>query len=352
MLSNRLSSRIMAALCTVTLLGTVACAPASIAPSVSTPSTDTQNTANLTASTDIIFTQQIQGIENPITPEQIQSIKVGDHIIQRNEIEIVTGDFTTQQAKEGEFKVQYLWEANGSLNVGVFRFLSQFGDIGKIEITYLKDGKPVTISFLAGSKTTGAAEGENLRITVKEDGTLEGGIANPDGSLNPNRPKFKTTLDQKIEFIQSNNAKTIFNLGLAPDTEADLKEESTGEATAEEKENIKAQNISPINLFVGNWQANLLGKLIRANLSDLGNGKVTGTAEVDGQSYTASGNYSLSASQPTRLELTGKGPTGQTLKFQADLLQKNTLTLKMLDAGSNTELQAFVNVPVPLFRAL
>lgn len=350
MLPTQLSNRILASVCAVTLLGAVACTPQTSTPGTSTPGIEENTTKS--ASSDIILTQRIQGVENPITPEQIQSIKVGNRVIQRNEIEVVTGDFSTQQATDDELKIQYLWKSNGSLNVGVFRFLSQFGAIGKVEITYLKDGKPVTVSFMAGGQTTGAAPGESLRITVNEDGTLEGGIANPDGTLKGDRPKFKTTSDQKIEFIQPDNKKQVFDLGVAPDTEADLKAESTGEASDEEKEGIQAESISPISLFVGNWEANLLGKMIRANLSDLGNGKVTGTAEVDGQSYSASGDYNTSASQPTRLELTGTGPSGQSLKFQANLLQKNILTLKMTDAGGIADLQAFVNVPVPLKRAL
>lgn len=343
-----LLNRFVLGVCALSL-SAVACAPQPNA-TPSTPSEQTQAQAML--STDVILTQEVQGIENPITPEQIQSIKVGNRVIQRGEIEVVTGDFSTQQANEGDFKVQYLWEANGSLNVGVFRFLSQFGAVGKIEITYLKDGQPTTFSFVAGGKTTGAATTDNLRITVKEDGTIVGGIANPEGVLDTARPVFRTTTDQKLEVIEPGGQKTVFNLGVASDTEADLEAESTGTATDEDKAGFEVDGISPINLFVGNWQANLLGKKINASLSDAGNGKVTGSATVDGKTYSASGDYSISASQPNRLQLTGQGPAGNTLNFQAELLQKNTLTLKMLNAGGIAELQPFVNIPVPLKRAL
>ncbi len=342
-----LTPRFIASLCAVSLL-TVSCMPNTSTPAgPNTPAAEAPVTATLT--TDVILTQKSGGVENPITPEQIQSIQVGNRVVQKSDIEIVKGDFKTQMDDNSEFKVQYVMDANGELNVGVFRLLSQFGAFGKVEVTYTVNGETKTISFVAGSDTTGASDADNLRITVNEDGTLVGGVANADGTLDDSKPKFKTTTDQKLEVI-ADGKKTTFDLSAAADTEAELKAESTTDASEEDKAAITSAPISPINLYVGNWKANLLGKEIRANIQDAGSGSVTGTATVDGSTYSASANYATSATNSERLDITAGTDAGATLKFEASIQQQNELVLTLKDAGGDARFASFVNIPVTLQR--
>ena len=339
-----LKTRLIASM-SVTALTLAACAPQTTTPNnPQAPATETP--AAPVVQSDVILTQESQGVENPITPEQIQSIKIGDRMVSQSQIQIVKGDFTTQQLNGDDLEVQYVWDTSGGVNVGVFRFLSRFGSIGKVEITYEVDGQTKTFSFVAGEGTTGAAAQDDLRITVKSDGTLVGGVAGADGSLDQNKPRFKTTADQKLE-VFNGDTKTVFDLNAAGGSDGEVTAESTAAASEEEKAGLTVDPVSPISLFVGKWKANLLGREIKATVRDGGSGRVDGSATVDGKPYSASGDYT--ARTNTELEITGSsGDT--TLKFKAQLTTNNVLTLSLTDAGGVADLQPFVGIPVNLQR--
>lgn len=348
MLSTRLSSQIMASLCAVSLLGAVACAPQSVTPGVSSPSTSEQTPVTETVETELILTEEVDGVENPITPEQIESIEIDDQVIAKSEIEIATGDFSTQQAdakaalkakyearnvagtKQSILKLSRL-KTSAEIKSFLIKFKSRSGELRNIQIARLE-------------KLLRKRPGRVYRAKVNQDGTVVGGSANDDGSLDGAEPKFKTTGDQIIIFDEGK--KETFSLT------GEGSAESTEQATEEEQAELEAEALSPIALFVGKWRADLLGKSVLADLSDEGNGRIGGTATVDGQSYSASASYTMSAGQPSELEVVAQNPLGGTLTFQANVEQQNTLTLKLIDAGNNPQVTPFLNIPVSLKRDL
>lgn len=110
-----LSSRLSATLCAITLLSTTACAPQSVSPQVdaNTPAQSQNVQLEDDVAMDLVLTEEVDGVENPITPEQIESIEVDGDVMSAGEIEIETGAFTTAQAKtQSKLKVNYRVVAN------------------------------------------------------------------------------------------------------------------------------------------------------------------------------------------------------------------------------------------------
>lgn len=298
--------------------------------------------------TDFILTQKVNGIENPMTPERIKSIKIDGKIVAASEIEIVKGDFTTQQAG-GDLQIQYVLDQNGNLNVGVFRILSRLGIIGKIEIAYQDGDQVKTFSFSLNSAQTGAGNEQNLRLTVQADGTIVGGIAAADGTLDKEKPVFRTTLDNKLEILNLDGSTEIFDLSQG---NFDSPQGQTQKDNEREDLFKQVDAISAINLFVGNWFADLLGKQIKVKFSDGGNGQVSGVAMLDGKSYSANGTYELNASQPRRLSLKGSAAGSATVSFDVNLSGANSMTLTLTDANGEAALVPLVGLSFNLSRGL
>jgi hypothetical protein len=354
MLSTRLSARIMASLCAVSLLGAVACAPqTSVTPGVSNPSTSEQTPATQTVGTELILTEQVNGIENPITPEQIESIEIDGKVINKNEIEITSGDFKTQQADGQDVTATYSIRVNASNIRRAILTLSHQGILSDAEkekfLNILikfrsRSGNMREINLMRLAKILSKKAQQTLRVQANEDGSAVGGFANDDGSFEDSEPKFKAT-KETFEIFTDGQKETFSNTG-----EGDS--ESSEAATEEEQAELNVDAISPIALFVGKWRADLLGKSVLADLSDEGNGRIGGTATVDGKSYSASASYTMSAGQPSQLEVVGKNPLGGSLTFQASVEQQNTLTLKLIDANNDPQITPFLNIPVSLKRDL
>lgn len=349
MLSTRLSSRIMASLCAVSLLGAVACAPQnSVTPGVSNPSTSEQTPVTETVETELILTEEVNGVENPITPEQMDSIEVDGQVIAQDDIEIVTGDFSTQQARaEASAKAKYEARTIAGIKQSILK-ISRLKKNAKIKSLLIKfrsrSGENHDIQIARLEELLKKQKDKAFRIKVKQNGTVVGGSAKNDGSLDEQETKFKAN-KEKIEIFEKGEKKTFSLTG-------EGSAESTEQATEEEQAELEANALSPIALFVGKWRAELLGKSVLAELSDEGNGRIGGTATVDGQSYSASADYTMSAGQTSELEVVAQNPLGGTLTFQANVEQQNTLTLKLIDADNNPQVTPFLNIPVSLKRDL
>ena len=305
---------------------------------------DNQQTAAL--QTDFILTQKSDGIENPITPELIQSIQIDGKTLSASDIQIVKGDFATLQTGD-DLQVQFVLDQNGNLNVGVFRILSRLGAIGKVTVTYQDGGETKTFSFSGNANQTGAGDAQNLRVTVQADGTIVGGVAAPDGTLDKEKPVFRTTSDQKLEIIKPDGSTEVFDLS-QPDFNAPKNETKTEKEREDLLNGVGA--ISSINLFVGNWFADVLGKKIKVKVKDGGNGQISGSAELDGKSYSANGSYTQSASQPNSLTLKGSAAGSADVTFDVKLMGANTMTLTLTDANGEAVLVPLVGLSFSLSR--
>ncbi len=332
----------------VSVFALSACAPtpkqAAAPNTVNTP--DNQQTAVL--ETDFILTQKSDGVENPITPERIQSIQIDGKTVSSSEIQIVKGDFATQQSG-GDLQVQYVLDQNGNINVGVFRILSRLGAIGKVTVTYLDGDQSKTFSFSANANQTGAGKKQNLRLTVQADGTLVGGVAAADGTLDKDKPVFRTTAEQKLEVLSPDGSIEVFDLTQGQ-FDAPQKQTQTGNERDELLKEVGS--ISTINLFVGNWFADLLGKKIKIKVRDGGGGSINGTASLDGKSYSAKGTYEVSASQPNNLALKGSAAGSADVSFDVKLSGANSMTLTLTDANGETVLEPLVGLSFSLNRGL
>lgn len=355
-----LSSRLSATLCAITLLSTTACAPQSVSPQVdaNTPAQSQNVQLEDDVAMDLVLTEEVDGVENPITPEQIESIEVDGDVMSAGEIEIETGAFTTAQAKtQSKLKVNYRVVANARKKMAILRLKKQkMRDARRARLIKIKyksrlANKLREIQILRTKKMRELAKQHRLRFLTKQNGEVVGGASDDEGKLDPNAPKFKITANNKLEIFEKNEKKT-FDPETPPTEDGEEQEESTTPATEEEQSELEVEAISPIAAFVGKWRANLLGKVVLAELSDEGSGRIGGTATVDGQSFSAAADYTVSADAPDTLQVSAQSPTGTTLTFEASVQEQNTLTLKLVDADNDPDIAPFLNVPVALKRDL
>ncbi len=350
-----LSTRLMATLCALTLISATACAPQSVTPQVNAPGQSDAVQLEDDVTMDLILTEEVEGVENPITPEQIESVEVDGEVVSTREIDVETGAFTTAQAKDSKkLSVKARAVKKGGKALPILRIKKtktlQAASARDVKIKFKSRlGQSRTIQLLRLKALRDLEKQRMLRILAKQNGEVVGGASDDDGQLDPRVLRFKMNLKNRFELLKERQ-KLVFNPDTPLPEDGEAQEESSAPVTDEETQEFEVQSISPIAAFVGKWRANLLGKSILASLSDEGNGRIGGTATVDGQSFSAAAEYTLSEDTPDTLQVAAQSPTGTALTFEASVQEQNTLTLKLVDAGNDPQITPFLNIPVALKR--
>lgn len=350
-----LSTRLMATLCTLTLISATACAPQSVTPQVNAPGQSDAVQLEDDVTMDLILTEEVEGVENPITPEQIESVEVDGEVVTTSEIDVETGAFATAQVSA---KKRLTVKSSAIKKGGRTLPILNIKKMKPLQSAFARNVKIKFKSRLGGSRDIlilrlqelrELEKQRRLRILAKQNGEVVGGASDDDGQLDPRVLRFKMNLKNRFELLKERQ-RLVFNPEAPPSETGEEQEESSAPVTDEETQEFEVQSISPIAAFVGNWRANLLGKSILASLSDEGNGRIGGTATVDGQSFSAAAEYTLSESTPDTLQVVAQSPTGTSLTFEASVQEQNTLTLKLVDAGNDPQITPFLNIPVALKR--
>jgi len=260
-----------------------------------------EESINSLKETNIQFTQKIDGIDNPITPEDIKSIEIDNKIIDIKSIDISTTKFTTKAIEEGRF-IQYLGSGKFKFNLAGLTILNSKSTILKFN---LASSRSVSFPLLKDIFEN------NIRISYdSSNNRVYGGIFNNDGSINKTKPIFFIE-NNKLILQESNGKETIFDSKdfTKPEKVSNMNQKHVDGQI--EKINTSINTPSPFYPYVGSWKIDFLAKdfnipgynnqskqRLTVTFNDLGDSKfksLTKSFDISGSAvsadYTSEGLY-------------------------------------------------------------
>jgi hypothetical protein len=260
-----------------------------------------EESINSLKETNVQFTQKIDGIDNPIAPEDIKSIEINDKIIDIKNIKISTEKFTTKATSEENF-IQYLGSGKFKFNLVGLKILNSKNTTIKFN---LASNKLVSFPLLKDIFDN------NIRISYdSSNNKVYGGIFNNDGSINKTKPIFFIE-NNKLIVQESDGKETVFDSKdfTKPEKVSNMNQKHVDGQI--EKINTSVNTPSPFYPYVGSWKIDFLAKdfnipgynneskqRLTVTFNDLGNLKfksLTKSFDVSGSAvsadYTSEGSY-------------------------------------------------------------
>lgn len=227
--------------------------------------------------TNIQFTQKIDGVDNPIAPENITSVEIGNKIIEAKDIKIVINKFNTKAVND-DITVNYLGSGRFKFNFKSEN-LAKF-DNSSVKFNLAKFKKTVEVPLLKGILDN------NIRMSYDSStNKTSGGIADKDGSIDKTKPIFNIENDKFI-LQEFDGKETIFGSKdfIKPESTSIKPQNTINEQI--EKVNKAVPPPNPFYPYVGSWAFDftasgfgvpgyndLSGQRLTVTFIDLGNSK-------------------------------------------------------------------------------
>ncbi|MEK7432109.1 MAG: hypothetical protein AABZ74_03165 [Cyanobacteriota bacterium] len=281
-----------------------------------TPSSTDKAKEEALVTNNVQLTQKINGIDNPIGPENIESVEVAGKIINVSDIKIVKSTFSTK-ADTNTLGLEYL--GNGNFKLSSNSELSKLNSL-VLKFNLLNSKNPLILPLLKGFA-------DNIRASYDPStGNLFGGTLNKDGLIDKNKPVFSSD-GNKFTIQEAEGKESVFDTGILvksqelpkPEQEKSLSLEAKSESYKKVENNTKPVN--SFSSYVGLWVFSGFGQKIVVNVTDLGKGAFSAKTKID-KEYSANGDYAEGAESITAkasglvfdLKLVGNNQLKLTLK--------------------------------------
>ncbi|MBF2054652.1 MAG: hypothetical protein IGS03_14495 [Candidatus Sericytochromatia bacterium] len=345
--------RSLTLLCSLAVLSASACTPqpAGNPGGASTPDA-VDAASNLVLEAELILSAENDaGIENPITPDQIEAIEIDGESYSASDLELEEGSFAVLQSKQRSFRLNYKVVQMGNKKAYAYRIMRQRGtsrpsNADAVNFLYRHPDKGrQMIQLLSGRQLLD--ELRRLRLLQRKDGTIIGGSPDRNGLLDRNALRFKI-LNNRLEVFKAGK-KQLIDPQAPPENFSPEQGENASEM---ELQSLDLPPISPVGLFVGEWTLSLLGQELMVNIQESGVGQMRASTQFNDQSFSGTASYDPNEAQTDQLQLSARGPAGETIGFEARVQENNQLKLQLTDTASIQELAPFASAALVLKRKL
>jgi hypothetical protein len=290
------------------------------------------------------LTQDILGLESPITINEISSVEINGEVIKGSDIK--TDNFSTKAVPSLN-----ITSANSAdLNISFSDKQALKDIVVKFNLVNAKD--PLVLKLIGDLYNPG-----KIKITYK-DGKYYGGIDKGDGTIDETKITFNQDGNKLVITDPSTNKQITFDTQeLEKTTNVKPKDEKTltREDILKISKDVASQSgglVSGILPFVGAWTFSGFGKNFELSLLNLSRGIFSLNVNIEGTDYTGSGVYDPVLKDIRELNFKTTVPRNDKLvKIEAKIELKgtNNLTFTLISAD-DTDLQNFKNVPFLLSR--
>lgn len=321
--------------------------------------TNTQSNSNNTQSTQkseekviqFRLTQDIIGLEAPISAKDISSVEINGEVIKGSDIN--TDSFTTKARTSTRVT---------SLNSADLKIFLAPPDtappdtLKNIVIKFnLANAKDPLVLNLIGDLFNPRL----IKITYK-NGKYYGGIGKDDGTIDENKITFSQEGNTLLINDPASGKQITFdtqalgkNTNVKPIDEKPL----TSEALLKISQDIAARSgglVSGIVPYVGTWKFTGFGKNLEINILNISKGNFSINVNLDGTDYTGSGNYDSTLKDIKQINFKStvqKNDKIVNVEVKLELSGTNNLNLTLISADDK-DLQNVINIPFLLSRKI
>jgi hypothetical protein len=303
----------------------------------------------------MLISHKVNGIDNPLTPDNINSIEIISKGINQSIKNIdIKQNKNLYKIKADGIDISITFDGSGNF---IIKFNTEVKDL---ELKFnLKDiAEPAIIPLLSGLNEN------NLRAVIETgpDGklTLAGGIKKDNGELDDSKVMFTVGRDENgkllISILKPDGNKESYFLDKLEENiknggliSPDLVEKIADLLAEKKKIEDKVQKLSAMAAYVGDWIYQAQGRELIVNIIDQGNSSFSGNLKIDGKDYPGSGTYLPEANN--EFLYIDSIYNNSKARMKIELLSPNTLGLTLVEA-TDKDLLIYKGIKLPLNRKL